>query len=80
VDTSSTSAKRTTQWLTGRLSAWRERPLLAALVAGFIVVWGLRIPAQDGSAWDSVLASAGWALLVCAVVVAAVVGRRSNKS
>jgi hypothetical protein len=50
------------------------------MVVGFIVVWGLRIPAQDGSEWDSILAKAGWAFLVCAVVVAAAVGRRSNKS
>jgi hypothetical protein len=48
--------------------------------AGFIVVWGLRIPAQDGSTWDSILANAAWALLVCVAMVAAVIGRRSSKS
>jgi len=79
VDSSSAIAKRVVHWLTGRLSAWRERPLLAAMVAGFIIVWALRVPAQEGSRWDSILANAAWALLVC-VTVAAVVGRRSNES
>lgn len=66
-------------WLRSRLSAWRERPLLAVLVASFLVVWALRIPAQDESKLDSILAGAGWILLICWVVVALVGGRRSNQ-
>ena len=79
VNASSSTAKRANRWMTSRLSTWRERPLLAALVAGFMVVWALRIPAQNGSKWDSILANAAWALLVCVAVVA-IVGRRSSHS
>jgi ABC-type Co2+ transport system permease subunit len=67
-------------WLRARLLEWRKRPLLAVVAASFLVVWALRIPAQDGSKWDSILASAAWFLLVGTVVVALVDGRRSNRS
>jgi hypothetical protein len=62
------------------LSAWRERPVLAVMVAGFIATWVLRIPAQHGSAWDSILAGAAWILLICCAVVGLVGGRRSSSS
>jgi len=67
-------------WLKTHLSAWRERRLLAVMVASFIALWTLRIPAQHGSAWDSTLAGAAWVLLVCCAVVGLVGVRRSNRS
>ncbi|WP_345530059.1 hypothetical protein [Nocardioides endophyticus] len=60
------------------LPAWRERPVLAIMVAGFITAWALRIPAQHGSTWDSILAGAAWILLICCAVVGLVGGRPSN--
>ncbi len=56
----------------------KKRPLLAVIVASLVVVWALRIPAQDGSRWDSVLAGAAWILLVGTAVVALVSGRRDE--
>ena len=67
-------------WLRFRLVELRKRPTLAVLLVGFMVIWALRIPAQNGSRWDSILAGAAWILLVGSFVVALVGGRRSNKS
>lgn len=65
-------------WLVSRQDEVRKRPSLAVLFVSFMVVWALRIPAQNGSRWDSILAGAAWILLVGMVAVALVGGRRGS--
>ena len=65
-------------WLRSRIVEMKQRPFLAVMVASFILVWALRIPAPDGSSWDSILAAAAWILLVGTAVVALLGGRRED--
>ena len=66
------------RWLSARLSMWRGRPLLAAVVVSFFALWALRIPTQRGSTWDSFLAHGAWFLLICWVVASLLDARSDN--
>jgi hypothetical protein len=66
--------------LMSRLIEIRSRPVLVVLAGSFVLTWFMRIPARNGSTWDSLLANVAWALLIGTAIYALLSGIYKHRS